>query len=122
MKYFTWILFVFFFMVLIILVPLLTSLLVSGILCWKELVIGPVTAITVVLYSYFLAPKNNEISSVIGFIIGALIAYLTGDTMTYPECHELAYQHTYTPLIVTYSAGIATLCYCLYLSYKKNNN
>lgn len=122
MKHFKWPLFIAGLLVTIIVTPLIVTLLLKGFLCWKEPIAGPVTAITLVFYSYFLAPGYKDIVAVSSFFIGAVFAYATPDIHWYPECHELAYQSTYIPLAITYVAGLIALAYCLYLSKIKLNN
>lgn len=71
-------------------------------------------------YSYFLAPKFNAVWAAIGFLIGAVLAYSAPGIHWYPECHELAYQRTYIPLLITYATGLTALIYCIYVSKKHN--
>ena len=122
MKYFKWPLFVIGLLTIMIATPIIVTFILKGILCWKEPIAGPITAITVVFYSYLLAPKYRAICAVAAFLVGALFSYTIPDMSWYPECHELAYQRTYIPLLVTYIAGIIALGFCLYFSYKKHNN
>jgi len=120
-KYLKWPLFATGFLVTLIVTPIIVTFMLKGFLCWKEPIAGPVAAIAVVFYSYLLAPKYNAIFSVISFSLGALLANTIPDMHWYPECHELAYQRTYTPLAFTYAAGLMALAYCIYLSKTKHN-
>jgi len=101
--------------------PIIVTLILKGIQCWTAPIAGPITAITVVFYSYLLAPKFRAICAVTVFLVGALFAYAIPDMSWYPECHELAYQRTSIPLLVTYIAGSVALVFCLYFSYKQHN-
>lgn len=121
MKYFKWPLFAIGLLVILVATPIIVTFMLKGFLCWKEPIAGPVTAIAVVFYSYLFAPKYNAIFLVIGFSLGALLAYAIPDMHWYPECHELAYQKTYVPLTFTYAAGLMALAYCIYLSKTKHN-
>ena len=121
MKYFKWPLFAIGLLVTIVATPIIVTFMLKGFLCWKETIAGPITAIVIVFYSYLLAPKYNAIWSVIGFLLGALVAYAVPEMHSYPECHELAYQRTYIPLVVTYVTGLIALAYCIYLSNTKHN-
>jgi len=120
-KHLKWTLFLFGLLVTLITTPIIISFILKEFLCWEEPIAGPLTAIVIVFYSYFLAPKYNAIFSTIGFSLGALLAYAIPDMHFYPECHELAYQNTYLPLTYTYTTGIFALAYCIYLSKKKHN-
>ena len=113
-----WVFFLIGFVVVMISTPNFVTHMLKNIICWKEIIVGPITAITVVFYSYYLSPKYNLTWVVITFLIGAVLAYAIPDMHWYPECHELAYEITYMPLLVTYISGLIAVAYCFYLTKK----
>lgn len=119
MIYIKWFLYAVGLLALTIATPILASYLLRWPACWKDLVVGPITAVVVVIYSYVAAPNFKSYCVIIGFLFGALIAYMVPDLHWYPECHAKAYTRTTIPLTITYLAGMFTLMIILYKSWKK---
>ena len=114
-----WILFLIGYLVVSVGVPFLTTLSLPSSLCWKAPITGPITAIAVVFYSYFSAPKYPQSTVIVGFVFGALLAYQIPYMHWYPECHPKAYMQTFLPLTVTYLSGLGTVITILWWSKSK---
>ena len=114
-----WVLFLMGYLAVSIGVPILTTFSLRSILCWKEPIVGPITAIAVVVYSYFASPKYRVPSVIVGFIVGALLAYQIPDMHWYPECHPEAYMRTNLPLAITYVFGLVAVITMLWWSKSK---
>jgi len=114
-----WILFLIGYLMVSIGVPILAELFLRGVLCWKEPIVGPITAITVVVYCYFLSPKYRVPSIIVGFILCAILAYQIPDMHWYPECHPKAYVQTYLPLAATYLFGFMAIVLAIWRSKLK---
>ena len=113
---FKWALFVIGLLVTIIATPLLVSFSLNELMCWSEPLVGSISAFIVVFYSYLFSPKFKIVCSIVGFLLGAVVASVAPEINWYPECHKLAYEKTYIPLLATYFSGLLTLTYCIYLS------
>jgi len=59
-------------------------------------------------------------AAIIGFLLGALLAYQLPDMHWYPECHPKAYMSTLVPLAVTYGCGFVTLLVILWRSNSRS--
>jgi len=116
---FKWLQFIIGLLVAIFATPILLTSIVKEFICWKEPIVGSISAIVVVSYCYLKAPNYKLICSAFSFLLGAVIAYFAPYMLTYPECHKLAYQSTYIPLMFTYLSGLIVLIFCLYISKNK---
>ncbi len=89
-------------------IPLCLLLSLQGIACREEPIAGPLTAVAVVVYSYWLAPDYKRLMAVCGFLIGAAGSYWFLNAEWYPQCHALAYQQTRLSLQLTLTTGLVT--------------
>jgi len=119
MKALKWVLFLVGYFVVSIGTPILATFALSNTICWKGPISGPVTAIAVVLYSYFSCPGYHVASVIVGFVFGAILAYQIPNMHWYPECHPNAYVRTNMPLFITYASGFVTLVVVLWSSRLK---
>jgi len=120
MKFLKWLAFIIGYPIISIAVPILTTWPLAKFLCWKEPVVGSITAVIVVLYSYFASPGYRPMAAIIGFIVGALLAYQLPDMHWYPECHPKAYMSTLVPLALTYGSGFVALLVILWRSNSRS--
>ncbi|WP_444898095.1 hypothetical protein [Microbulbifer sp. SSSA005] len=109
MTYLKWTLYFLGLLALAIVTPLVASMLLGYFICWQEPIAGPITAITVVGYSFAAAPSHKAWGAIFGFSLGCALAYIAPDIDIYPECHAKAYQKNYIALALTYTAGLLFL-------------
>ena len=120
MKILKWCLFFVGYLLALVATPMLSTLAFNKTLCWKEPVVGSITAALVVIYSYVAAPQYKQYVAVGGYLLGVFFAYQLPDMHRYPECHKNAYMQTWLPLILTYAAGLMTLLIIILYSTKRD--
>lgn len=117
-----WLLFVYGYFMMVTLFPLTAMVLLKFIMCWKEIVVGPATAVLVIIYCYHCAPNYKKPCVTAGFLVGVLLSLTNPYLQVYPECHPLAYGEqfqTYKPLVMTVLAGFVTSVIILATPRKK---
>lgn len=113
MIYLKWLLYVLGLLATMVISPIVAKYSVAQFLCWEALALGPITAICVVFYSYIAAPSHKAWSAVFGFALGSFLAYFAVYAW-YPECHPRAGEQTYMAVMLTWLAGLLTLCAVLF--------
>lgn len=108
MNYLKWVFYVFGLLVIPLIVPLALDVSFGILICWDEIVIGPVTAVIVVCFGYFAAPRFKIQGAFLSFLIGCYFAWAVVERW-YPECHVKAYEKTQMVLWLTCTVGALTL-------------
>ena len=74
---------------------------------WKEYIGGVVLPAIGLLGAWFIAPVKRLMVFVAYYLLGVAIAYVSFSPSLYPDNHPLAYQSTYTPLLMAVGFGAA---------------
>ena len=83
---------------------------------------GAITAIFLVSYGFWFAPKAKIICVLFCFVFGAFLATVSGELSVYPEGHIYEYQPNRKPLFITYISGLVTVFFYVIYDLKKQNN
>lgn len=104
------------FMLLIAYLPssLIVGMLVSGTIAtlipvWDQYIAAVLLPFMGIVGAWLIMPKYRIAAAVTYFVIGVTLAYMFAFPSFYPEGHELAYQDTYLPFILTVLVGLTCL-------------
>jgi hypothetical protein len=92
-------------------------------ICWTEIYVGPIIAFYMIITNYFFSPKKQILSAMITLFAGSVLT-LIAIMDFYPECHQLAYQHTSLAQFATISTGVLAFVfvYCVHVYKNRNHN